>query len=101
MTDQSTAQRPFSSAFDTTRNDTSSESDLDSDISDRPPVDLYPEEGELSDDQEVSFTNPDQSLSEEQSYRETMRGFSHIWDGPTFRMLMLVPRHRMTTLCWP
>ena len=42
--------------------------------SDRPPVDLYPEEGELSDDHEVSFTDPDQSLSEEQSYRETMRG---------------------------
>ena len=75
VTDQSTAKRPFSSAFDTTRKDTSpSESDSDSDTSDRPPVDLYPEEGELSDDQEVSFTDPDQSLSEEQSYRETMRG---------------------------
>ena len=75
VTDQSTAQRPFSGAFDTTRKDTSpSESDSDSDTSDRPPVDLYPEEGELSDDQEVSFTDPDQSFSEEQSCRETMRG---------------------------
>ena len=73
MTDQSTVQRHISGAFDTTRKKTSS-SDSDSVTSDRPPVDLYPEEGELSDDHEVSFTDPDQSLSEEQSYRETMRG---------------------------
>ena len=72
MIDQSTVQRPFSGAFDTTRKDTSSsESDSDSVTSDQPPVDLYPEEGELSDNQEVSFTDPDQSLSEEQSYRKT------------------------------
>ena len=32
------------------------------------------EEGELSDDQDATITNPDQSLSEEQTYRETMRG---------------------------
>ena len=74
VTDQSTAQRPLSGAFDTTRKDTSFESDSDSDTSNRPPVDLYPEEGELSNAQEVSFTDPDQSLSEEQSYTETMRG---------------------------
>ena len=59
MTDQSTAQRPFSGVFDITRKDKSSELDSDSDLFDRPPVDLYPEEGELSDDQEVSFTDPD------------------------------------------
>ena len=58
MTDQSTAQRPFSGAFDTTRKDMPSEADSDSDISDQPPVDLYPEDSELSDDQEVSFTRP-------------------------------------------
>ena len=47
---------------------------LESFSSDRPLVDLYPEEGELSDDHDLSFADPDQSLSEEQSYRETMRG---------------------------
>ena len=74
VTDQPT-KRPFATAFDCTRKDTSSsDSDYESFSSDRPPVDLYPEEGELSDDHEVSFTDPDQSLSEEQSYRETMRG---------------------------
>ena len=69
-TDQS-AKRSFSTAFWDT---SSSDSDSEGASSDRPPVDLYPKEGELSDDQEVSFTDPDQSLSEEQSYRETMRG---------------------------
>ena len=69
------AKRSFSTAFDTSRRDpSSSDSDSESVDSDRPPVDLYLEEGELSDDHEVSFTDPDQSLSEEQSYRETMRG---------------------------
>ena len=68
-------KRPFSTAFDSTRKDiSSSESDSESFSSDRPPVELYPEEGELSDDHEVSFVDPDQSPSEEQSYRETMRG---------------------------
>ena len=70
------AKRSFSTAFDTRRDTSSSDSDSEGASTDRPPVDLYPEEGELSDDQEVSFTDPDQSLSEEQSYRETMRG---IW----------------------
>ena len=75
VTGQSTVQRHMSSAFDTARkDDSSSTSDSDSVASDRPAVDLYPEEGELSDEPDVSFTDPDQSLSEEQSYRETMRG---------------------------
>ena len=39
-------------------------------------MDIYVEEGELSDEQDVTITDPDQSLSEEQSYRETMRGIS-------------------------
>ena len=69
------AKRSFSTAFDLSRRESSSsDSDSESVTSDRPPVDLYPEEGELSDDHEVSLTDPDQSLSEEQSYRETMRG---------------------------
>ena len=62
-----------------TRKDSVSSLDLyaESDQSDQPPVDLYVEEGELSDqDQDVTAADPDQSLSEKQTYRETMRG---IW----------------------
>ena len=44
------AKRSFSTAFDTRRDTSSSDSDSESASSDRPPVDLYPEEGELSDD---------------------------------------------------
>ena len=71
-----TAQRQLTSAFDTSRKESpsSSESDTDSLSSDRPPLDIFPEEGELSDDQEANLSDHDQSLSEEQSYRETMRG---------------------------
>ena len=68
------AKRSFSTAFDTRRDTSSSDSDSESTSSDRPPIDLYPEEGKLSDNPKVSLTDPDQSLSEEQSYRETMRG---------------------------
>ena len=51
------------------------DTDSDSDISDRPPVDLFVEEGELSDqDLEASTADPDLTLSEEQNYRETMSG---------------------------
>ena len=75
VSDQPTVQKHVSGTLDITRKDTSSsDSDVDSIISDRPPVDLFPEEGELSDEHDVSFTDPDQSLSEEQSYRETIRG---------------------------
>ena len=42
--------------------------------SDRPPIDIFPEEGELSEDLEANLSDQEQSLSEEQSYRETMRG---------------------------
>ena len=44
------------------------------------------EEGELLDELKATITDPDQSLSEEQSYRETMRGirscmgWTHITD---------------------
>ena len=77
-----TAQRQLTSAFDTSRK----ESDTDSLSSDRPPLDIFPEEGELSDDQEANLSGQEQSLSEEQSYRETMRGirsymsWNHILD---------------------
>ena len=62
------------SAFQPTRRDTTSDSDSDSVVSDQPPVDIFVEKGELSDDLEATITDPDLSLSEEQSYRETMRG---------------------------
>ena len=45
-----------------------------SEVSDQPPLDLYVEEGELSEDQDITVTDQDQSISEEQTYRETMRG---------------------------
>ena len=71
------AKRSFSTAYDSTRRESSSsDSDSESVTSDRPPVDLYPEEGELSDDHEVSFTDPNHSLSEEQSYM----GWTHVPD---------------------
>ena len=64
--------------------------DTDSDFSDRPPVDIFVEEGELSDqDPDATATDPDQTLSEEQNYRETMRGirsfmgWTHIPDMDT------------------
>ena len=65
-----------SSSAPTRRQSTSSmDTDSDSDISDRPPVDLFVEEGELSDqDLEASTADPDLTLSEEQNYRETMSG---------------------------
>ena len=79
-----TAQKRLTSAFDTSRKESpsSSESDSDSLSSDRPPLDIFPEEGELSDDQEANLSDHDQSLSEEQSYRETMRGIRSYmsWD---------------------
>ena len=45
-----------------------------SDYSDQPPVDLYAEEGELSEDPDCTTVEPDQTISEEQTYRETMSG---------------------------
>ena len=63
------------------------DTDSDSDFSDQPPVDLFVEEGELSDqDPDAVSADPDQTLSEDQNYRETMRGirsymgWSHIPD---------------------
>ena len=43
-------------------------------MSDRPSVDIFVGEGELSDqDPDVTVADPDQTLSEEQTYRETVR----------------------------
>ena len=64
----------------------SSSSEAGSELSDQPPLDLYAEEGEVSDDPETTGVNQDQPLSEEQTYRETMRGvrsfmgWSHVPD---------------------
>ena len=52
---------------------------MDSEVSDRPPLDLYVEEGELS-DQDITVTEQDQSFSEEQTYRDTMRGIRSFMD---------------------
>ena len=79
----------ISNAFQPTRKISSSESDLDGVVSDRPPVDIFVEEGELSDELDATVTDPDQSPSEEQSYRETIRGirsfmgWTHIPDMDT------------------
>ena len=98
VTGQATSQRHMSSAFDSTRrDDPSSTSDSDSVASDRPVVDLYPEEGELSDEHDVSFTDPGQSLLEEQSYRETMRGIRSYMGGATSLTWIQAPNHRMIT----
>ena len=61
-TSKPTSQRQPASAYD--RRDSSPASDLDSDSlsSDRPPLELFPEEGELSDEQEFNASEHDQSL---------------------------------------
>ena len=77
-----TVKRHLLSAFDVSHKESSS-SDSDSDSSsDRPFLDILPEEGELSDDQEANISDQEQSLSEEQSYPETMRGIRSFmgWD---------------------
>ena len=56
-------------------------------LSDRSPVDIYLEEGELSDDQDVTIADPDQSLSEEQTYLRDYEGDS------VLRGLDTHPRH--------
>ena len=92
----SAADRPLSSdptdtgspALHRSRRDSISSlsSNAGSDSSDRPPLDLYTEEGELSEDPDQTVTNQDQPVSEEQNYRDTMQGirsfmgWSHIPD---------------------
>ena len=84
-------QKRPATAFDISKKDASPSSDSESDSlsSDHPLVDIFPEKGELSDDMEANASDHDQSLSEEQSYRETMRGirsfmnWSHIPDIDT------------------
>ena len=61
-------------------------SEPESQASDQSSLDIYVEEGELSDNQDITVTDQEQHLSEEQTYRETMRGihsfmgWSHILD---------------------
>ena len=51
------------------------DTESDTDLSDHPPVDLFIEDGELSDqDPGAPAADPDLTLSEEQNYRETMSG---------------------------
>ena len=73
----------ISNTFQPTRKISSSESDSDSVVSDRPPVDIFVEEGELSDELDATVTDPDHSPLEEQSYRETMRGIRSFMDTTT------------------
>ena len=65
-----------SSSVPARRQSTSSmDTESDTDLSDRPPVDLFVEDRELCDqDPEAPATDPDLTLSEEQNYRETMSG---------------------------
>ena len=48
----------ISSAFQPTRKNSSSESDSDGVVSDRPPVDIFVEEGELLDELDATVTDP-------------------------------------------
>ena len=48
------------------------ESGTESELSNRPPVELFVEEGELSDNQKLM--DQEQTISEEQTYWETMKG---------------------------
>ena len=57
------------------------------------PLDLYVEEGELSDDQDVTVTEQDQSISEEQTYRV----FTLSRAGLTSQILTVQPTLLMTT----
>ena len=80
VTSQQTSTTEFpgtgSSTLHRSRRDSISSlsSDAGSVFSDRPPLDLYVEEGELSEDQNQTVTDPDQPVSEEQNYRDTMQG---------------------------
>ena len=68
-------QVPSRSSSAPARRISTSSMDTDTDLSDHPPVDIFFEEGELSDqDLEASANDPDLTLSEEQNYRETMSG---------------------------
>ena len=62
-TDPPASQKQSSSKASSspTRKDSISslESDTESELSERPPVDIYVEEGELSEDQDATITDPD------------------------------------------
>ena len=81
----------------------SMDTDSDSDFSGRPPVDIFVEEGELSDqDPDATATDPDQTLSEEQNYRETMRGIRSAWIQQQPHQMttpLLGPKHNYWARC--
>ena len=87
-----TVQRHLASAFDTSRKETSSSSDSESEgfSSDRPPLNM-------SDDQEANLSDHDQSLSEEQSLGNNHKGLGHIWIETTYRTLIPALPHLKTT----
>ena len=66
-----------------------------SELSDRPAVDLYTEEGELSDEPDLT-NEPEFIPSEEQTYRETMKGIRSIWAGQKFLNWTVLILGRMT-----
>ena len=53
---------------------------LSPEASNQPPLDLYVEEGELSDNQDITVTEKEPHLSVEQTYRETVRGIRSFMD---------------------
>ena len=89
VTDHPSSDRPLGSTgsasptLQKSRKDSISSLDSDSQISDTPPVELFAEEGDFSEDPDFEQELP---TSEEQTYRETMRGirsfmgWSHIPD---------------------
>ena len=69
------------------------DTDSESDFSDRPPGDIFVEEGELSDqDPDATVTDPDQSLFEEQNYRDYER-------DPVIHELVAHTRYRQHHFC--
>ena len=72
----SAADRPLSCTLHRSRRDniSSLSSNAGSDLSHRPPLDLYTEEGEFSEDSDQTVTDQDQPVSEEQNYRDTVQG---------------------------
>ena len=79
VTDRPLSSEPAdtgSPALHRSRRDSTSSlsSEAGSMLSDNPPLDLYTEEGELSEDQDHPVTDLDHPLSEEQNYRDTMQG---------------------------
>ena len=64
--------------------DSDMDTDTDKELANQTRVACHVEEGKVSDqDQDTTTPNLDLALSEEQTYQETMKGFSHSWAGKT------------------